>query len=96
MVRRYYNFGLVHLVVPQGHGSGKRQGLQVPGMRGSAPTRSSAARAAHRDQGRSYICFGPIIPEALARGPLFVPFDIEACVKGAGANGAGLTGPKQM
>ena len=68
-------------VVPQGHGSGKRQGLQVPGMRGSAPTRSSAARAAHRDQGRSYICFGPIIPEALARDPLFVPSDIEAGAK---------------
>jgi len=29
--------------------------------------RSSAARAAHREQARSYICFGPIIPVGFAR-----------------------------
>ena len=32
--------------------------------------RSSAARAAHREQARSYICFGPIIPGADAHAPL--------------------------
>ncbi|MDY7071029.1 hypothetical protein PshuTeo2_10710 [Pseudomonas hunanensis] len=36
----------------------------------SSPMRSSAARAAHREQARSYICFGPIIPGGVARDPL--------------------------
>ncbi|MFG0751540.1 hypothetical protein ACF8O8_01800 [Pseudomonas sp. TYF_14] len=29
--------------------------------------KSSAARAAHREQARSYICFGPIMPVGFAR-----------------------------
>ncbi|MGE8385132.1 MAG: hypothetical protein ACN6PL_15835, partial [Pseudomonas putida] len=32
-----------------------------------SPDRSSAARAAHREQARSYIFFGPIIPVGFAR-----------------------------
>jgi len=31
------------------------------------PLRSSAARAAHREQARSYVCFGPIISVGFAR-----------------------------
>jgi len=45
------------------------QGHQVAATTHSAPVRSSAARAAHRRQASSYICFGPIIPEPLARAP---------------------------
>jgi len=41
-----------------------------------APVRSSAARAAHREQARSYICFGPVIPGRDVRAPLFVHLDI--------------------
>ncbi|MFT2188229.1 hypothetical protein [Pseudomonas putida] len=32
--------------------------------------KSSAARAAHREQARSYICFGPVHPVPLARDRL--------------------------
>ena len=47
-----------------------QDGFQVPGDSFLAPMRSSAARAAHREQARSYICFGPIIPGADAHVPL--------------------------
>ena len=57
---------------------GKRpyEGHQVSATTQSAPVRSSAARAAHRRQASSYICFGPIIPEPLARAPLGVWLEI--------------------
>ncbi len=45
-------------------------GWQVHALSCSSPMRSSAARAAHREQARSYICFGPIIPGGVARDPL--------------------------
>jgi len=52
------------------------QGHQVAATTHSAPVRSSAARAAHRRQASSYICFGPIIPEPLARAPLGVWLEV--------------------
>ncbi len=42
----------------------------MPALVFAVMRRSSAARAAHREQARSYICFGPIIPGADARVPL--------------------------
>ena len=52
------------------------KGHQVSATTHSAPMRSSAARAAHRRQASSYICFGPIIPEPLARAPLGVWLEV--------------------
>ncbi len=46
------------------------QGGKVPALVFTVMRRSSAARAAHREQARSYICFGPIIPGADAHVPL--------------------------
>jgi hypothetical protein len=64
---------------------GKRpyEGHQVPATTHSAPVRSSAARAAHRRQASSYICFGPIIPEPLARAPWVYGWRLQ---KSGGAN----------
>ncbi|MGB5957149.1 hypothetical protein, partial [Pseudomonas sp.] len=42
---------------------------QVHALSCSVPVRSSAARAAHRRQASSYICFGPVSPVPLARAP---------------------------
>ncbi|MEG8203459.1 hypothetical protein, partial [Pseudomonas sp. SF2] len=57
---------------------------------------SSAARAAHREQARSYICFGPIDPEAEARGLLAFTSISRGTSKAIARVGAGVTGPKQM
>jgi len=62
----------------------------------SAPVRSSAARAAHREQARSYICFGPVSPVPTRATALFVPHDIEVSAKGTCASAPGIIGPKQM
>ena len=47
-----------------------------------APSRSSAARAAHREQARSYIRFVPVIPEALARAPFRARLNIASYKQG--------------
>ncbi|WJD61187.1 hypothetical protein [Pseudomonas kurunegalensis] len=43
--------------------------------------KSSAARAAHREQARSYICFGPVSTAPSYVTALFLRRDIEACAK---------------
>ncbi len=45
------------------------KGHQVPAATPSAPGRSSAARAAHRRQASSHICFGPVTPASSALAP---------------------------
>ena len=72
----------------------------------SAPVRSRAARAAHRRQASSHICFGPVSPVNLPLPALVGPFDAEGIDsafhsypvmrQGARAQWAGITGPKQM
>jgi len=52
--------------------------------------RSSAARAAHREQARSYICFGPVTPDPARATALFERHGIEVNAKGPRANGAGI------
>ena len=47
------------------------------------PLRSSAAPAAHREQARSYVCFGPIIPVGFARERLGAWRDIASYNKAA-------------
>jgi hypothetical protein len=61
-----------------------------------APVRSSAARAAHREQARSYICCGPVIPEAEVRATLVPTWILRGTNKAVARVGAGNTGPKQM
>ncbi|GLO45089.1 hypothetical protein PPUN109347_16520 [Pseudomonas putida] len=61
-----------------------------------APVRSSAARAAHREQARSYICFGPVIREVEARVPLAYTSILCQANKAVVRDGTGDTGPKQM
>ena len=46
---------------------------------------SRAARAAHREQPRSYVCFGPIIPVGFARGRLGAWRDIASDQQGGRA-----------
>ncbi len=48
----------------------------------SAPVISSAARAAHRRQASSHICFGPVAPVKSPLSALFVPFRIEGRAAG--------------
>ena len=62
----------------------------------AALLRSSAARAAHREQARSYIRFGPVTPVPTHATALFVRHIIEADAKGPRANASGLIGPKRM
>ncbi len=50
-----------------------------------APVRSSAARAALRGQARSYACFGPVCPVAIARGRLDACLDIAPYKQGGRA-----------
>ncbi|POF91427.1 hypothetical protein BGP83_01555 [Pseudomonas putida] len=73
-----------------------QDGFQVPGDSFLAPMRSSAARAAHREQARSYICFGPIIPGADARVPLALTSISWGTNRAVARAGTGDTGPKQM
>ncbi|MFF7062117.1 hypothetical protein [Pseudomonas sp. NPDC008258] len=61
-----------------------------------SPVRPSAARAAHREQARSYICFGPVSPAPMRATALFVPPDIEPDGKGPRASSSGIICPKQM
>jgi len=49
------------------------------------PVRPSAARAAHREQARSYICFGPIISGGFARERLGAWRDIASYKQGGRA-----------
>jgi hypothetical protein len=71
-------------------------GFHVIAAAFSPPVGSSAARAAHREQARSYICFGPVIPEAEARGPLASSSISGGANKAVARVGTGNTGPKQM
>jgi len=50
-------------------GWGLGQGLHVHALVFSAPSRPCAARAALREQARSYICFGPVMSEGLPGPP---------------------------
>jgi len=59
------------------------------------PVRSSAARAAHRRQASSHLCFWPVIPVQLARVPLERDAVSKGTTKGPRANGSGVIGPKQ-
>ena len=61
-----------------------------------APVRSRAARAAHREQARSYICCGPVNPEAEVRATLVPTWILRGTNKAVARVGAGNTGPKQM
>ncbi|HDS0962062.1 hypothetical protein ACF8Q9_13970 [Pseudomonas sp. TYF_15] len=73
-----------------------RQGGKAPALVFVVLRRSSAARAAHREQARSYICFGPIIPGADARVPLALNSTSWGTNKAVARAGTGDTGPKQM
>jgi hypothetical protein len=59
-----------------------RGGWQVLATTFSALMRSSAARAAHREQARSYIRFVPVIPEALAHAPFRARLNIASYKQG--------------
>jgi hypothetical protein len=73
-------------------GSEMSYGFKVFAVRVSAPLRSSAARAAHREQARSYICFGPVDPEATARGPLVLASISSRKNKAVACDGTDVTG----
>jgi len=73
--RSYICFGPVMSVPLPGppcfSGLRLHHGLQVHGSRFPAPLRPCAARAALREQARSYICFGPIMSVPLPGPPCF-------------------------
>jgi len=73
-----------------------RNGNQALALVSVVSRKSSAARAAHREQARSYIRFGPITPASTRATALFVPRAIELEAKGPRAPASGITGPKQM
>ncbi|QJQ07954.1 hypothetical protein A3L25_000425 [Pseudomonas putida] len=54
-----------------------RNGNQALALVSVVSRKSSAARAAHRRQASSHICFGPITPVLSSLPALFLPFDIE-------------------
>ena len=74
----------------------------VQGLRPAVCRRSSAARAAHRRQASSHICFGPISPVPPSLSALSAPFDTAGFAAAfhlsprCARQGTGETGPKQM
>ena len=72
-----------------------RNGNQALALVSVVSRKSSAARAAHREQARS-ICFGPVTAVPARATALFVRLDIKAGAKEPRAHGSGIIGPKQM